>query len=90
MVKTMTPCSIARRSWISRFLFLTPSLLAFRGINQQEDQQKDNRKKNTLGMRIKAEKDNKTKTTQPKKGYTAANGYFGFNAVAQLGPGIQK
>jgi hypothetical protein len=25
-----------------------------------------------------------------KKGYTAANGYFGFNAVAQLGPGIQK
>jgi hypothetical protein len=72
------------------FSFLTPSLLAFRGINQQEDQQKD-RKKNTLGMTIKTGKKRQDKNnSSKKKGYTAANGYFGFNAVAQLGPGIQK
>jgi hypothetical protein len=29
------------------FSFLTPSLLAFRGINQQGNQQKDNRKEKT-------------------------------------------
>jgi hypothetical protein len=38
-------------------------------------------------QKTKQEQERRTRT---KKGYTAANGYFGFNAVAQLGPGIQK
>lgn len=60
------------------FSFLTPSLLAFRGINQQIRDQKQ-----------RTEKRHSLETNQPK-GYTAVNGYFGVNAVAQSGPGIQK
>lgn len=33
---------------------------------------------------------NKEKANKSALGYTAANWYFNFNAVAQLGPGIQK
>jgi ribosomal protein L9 len=86
---------------ISRFSFLTPSLLAFRGINQKKidnkkkKQEKDKKKvqkiQNKPKSTIKSEETENTRweTNQPK-GYTAVNGYFVFNAVAQLGPGIQK
>lgn len=33
---------------------------------------------------------NEKKANKSALGYTAANWYFSFNAVAQLGPGIQK
>jgi hypothetical protein len=72
------------------FSFLTPSLLAFRGINQQEDQQKDRKKKHAVNDNKNRKKRQDKNNSSKKKGYTAANGYFGFNAVAQLGPGIQK
>jgi hypothetical protein len=70
--------------------------LRFRGINQLEKSEKHKNKKKTKTSNT----DENTETGQTEtrwkqinqpKGYTAAvNGYFGFNAVAQSGPGIQK
>jgi hypothetical protein len=68
--------------------------LRFRGINQLEKSEKHKNKK-TKHQNTDEKQTGQTETrwkqiNQPK-GYTAAvNGYFGFNAVAQSGPGIQK
>jgi hypothetical protein len=51
------------------FSFLTPSLLAFRGINQQGDQQKDRKKRKHAGNEnIKKKRTNRKNMSIQKKG----------------------
>ena len=89
MVKTITALSHADLGYL---VFFSDAFIAcvpwYQSINRTK---KDNRKvKSRWEEESTKEKQEQERRTRTKKGYTAANGYFGFNAVAQLGPGIQK
>jgi hypothetical protein len=83
------PLYLTQISGYLSFSFLTPSLLAFPWYQSTgKDKKKKDQKHQT--HRTSNRDTLETNQNQPK-GYTAAvNGYFGFNAVAQSGPGIQK
>jgi hypothetical protein len=88
MVKTITALSHADLGYL---VFFSDAFIACVPWYQSTRRPTKRPKKKHAGNDNKNRKKRQDKNnSSKKKGYTAANGYFGFNAVAQLGPGIQK